>query len=1048
VSANSDVRPTSRPHWFEQHAPSRGVLPARAALRSDAPRLDLSGGWRFRWSPRADVEESFAARSFDDGAWDVISVPGHWQLDPANTDGRWGRPAYTNVQYPFPVDPPFVPDENPTGDYRTSVQLTQAFSDVLAAGGRAVLRFEGVDSAFRVWVDGVEVGRSVGSRLASEFDVTDALRGASDGSPVVVAVRVHQWSSGSYLEDQDMWWLSGIFRDVALLARPAGGVDDVHVHTGYDHVRGTGSLRVEVTGGAGARVLVPDLGLDLAAGEEAVVPVDPWSPESPRLYDAEVVTGSERVRLRLGFTTVAIVPAQDGEWDVFTVNGARTLMRGVNRHEVSADRGRSTTPAEDLADVLLMKQHGVNAVRTSHYPPHPRFLDLCDEHGLWVVDECDLETHGFLFSGWRRNPSDDPAWEAAMVDRMVRTVHRDKNHASVVMWSLGNESGAGRNLAAMARAARALGTGLPLHYEHDWGVPDVDVYSRMYAHQDEVALIAGGREAHLGSDEALAGGGLSAGPRDDAADARRRRMPFVQCEYVHAMGLGPGGVAEYQELFESSTRCMGGFVWEWIDHGLRQVVVAADGTARERWAYGGDFGEVVHDGNFVADGLLFPDRSPSPGLLDVAAAYAPVKLEAAGAAGSEAVRVTNRYDVRRLGDGRVALRWTREDDGVEVASGALDVPDLAPWESAEVPLPAEALTDAAAAVGDGRAAERWVTVTAVTTVDEGWAAAGHVIGSGQVALGPSAGEPAPVPSSSGAGAGAGASAAAPVRRGSEVLLGGAIFDAATGALLHLGSLPVHGLRLDLWRAPTDNDEGENGHLADLWRAAGLHHLQHQVRSVEVDDDALVVTARVAPPVHSHGVLVTYRWSAAPAAGPGDRVAGPAAGVRLDVDVQPQGEWTVPWPRVGVRLHLPRAVERATWFGRGPGEAYPDTGLATQVSLFTASIEGLQTPYVMPQENGHRAGVRWLELTGAPGRTAGLRVEGAPTTGFTARRWTTEQLAAARHDAELVAGPDVVVTLDAALHGTGTASCGPGVLPAYELTAEPRSFAVVLRELPS
>ncbi|TXR52263.1 glycoside hydrolase family 2 TIM barrel-domain containing protein [Quadrisphaera setariae] len=1033
MSANSDVRE----HWFEQHDPSQGVLPARAALRSDAPELDLSGDWRFRWSPHADVEESFAQPGFDDSAWDLLAVPGHWQLAPQNTDGRYGRPAYTNVQYPFPVDPPFVPDENPTGDHRVVVVVPDDLAAVVAAGGRAVLRFEGVDSAFRVWVDGTEVGRSVGSRLVSEIDVTDHLPSA--GEQVVLAVRVHQWSSGSYLEDQDMWWLSGIFRDVRLLGRPAGGVDDVHVHAGYDHATGTGSLRVEVVTAAGgtttARVLVPELGLDLAPGEDAVVPVDPWSAESPRLYDAEVATATERVRLRIGFRTVAIVPSTTGDWDVFTVNGARTLMRGVNRHEVSADRGRSTTPAEDLADVLLMKQHGVNAVRTSHYPPHPRFLDLCDEHGLWVVDECDLETHGFWYNSWRRNPSDDPAWEAPMVDRMVRTVHRDKNHASVVMWSLGNESGVGRNLSAMARAAREVGTGLPLHYEHDWGFHDVDVYSRMYASHAEVERIARGAEAHLGSDEAMEQDGQTAGPRDDAADARRRRLPFVQCEYVHAMGLGPGGVAEYQDLFESSDRVMGGFVWEWIDHGLRQV---ADG--RERWAYGGDFGEVTHDGNFVADGLLFPDRTPSPGLLDVAVAYAPVKVvPAAGApAGAPAVTVTNRYDVRDLSG--VSLRWVREDDGEEVASGELVTPDLAPWASADVALPAEALVPARG--GTGRQLERWVTVTAVSRKDEPWAAAGHVLGSGQVALDP-------LPSSSSSTTAAGAAAAEPVRRGADLVLGGASFDARTGALHRLGGLPVHGLRLDLWRAPTDNDEGENGKIADAWREAKLHQLTHQVREVRVDGGSLVVTTRVAPPLHDHGVLATFRWTALEPGGAGG--AGGAA-VRLDVHVQPQGEQSLPWPRLGVRLHLPRALDRVAWFGRGPGEAYPDTGLAARVGRFSASVAELQTPYVMPQENGHRADARWLELTGGElvgsPRTSGLRVEGTPTTGFTARRWTTEELAAARHDAELVPGPDLVVTLDAALHGTGTASCGPAVLPQYVLHPAERSFSVVLRELPA
>ena len=1019
----ADVDATGDPsaqRWYEQHLPTRGALPARAHLRGDAPALDLSGPWRFRLSPRADVGEGFAAPAFDDSAWDVLPVPSHWQLQgQATGDAPYGAPAYTNVRYPFPVDPPRVPDQNPTGDHRRTFAVPHDVAAVLAAGGRAVLRFEGVDSAFRAWVDGTEVGRSVGSRLPVELDVTDALARGGAGDEHVVAVRVHQWSSGSYLEDQDMWWLSGIFRDVTLLARPAGGIDDVAVRAGWDAAAdggGAGTLQVDVTvrDGEAARVLVPELGVDVAAGEEVVLPdARPWSAESPRLYDAEVVTDAERVALRVGFRTVAIV---DG---VFTVNGAPVRLRGVNRHEISPDRGRATTEEEDRRDVALMKAHHVNAVRTSHYPPHPRFLDLCDQAGLWVVDECDYETHGFEPLGWVGNPSDDPAWRDALVDRMARTVHRDKNHPCVVVWSLGNEAGTGANLAAMARAARAIDASRPLHYEGDQACPDVDVWSRMYAPHDEVAAIA--RHAEPALD-------------DPGADARRRAMPFVQCEYAHAMGNGPGGLAEYQEIFESSDRCMGGFVWEWADHGLRQR--GPDGRAR--WAYGGDFGEVVHDGSFVADGLVLPDRTPSPGLLDVAAVFAPVRLEAAGdgpggaggadrASGADgaqpALRVSNRYDLRSL-EG-VVLRWELEADGVAVAAGEVDAPALAPRTSATVPLPDAALADAPG--------ERWVTVTAVDPDPSAWAP--RVLGVGQVPLDAPA---ALIAHATGA--------AGPVRRGPDVLLGGAVLDATTGALRALGDLEVGAPVLDLWRAPVENDLGgfDGPPVAGRWRAVGLDRLTHRVLSVEVGEDALTVVTRVAPAASDLAALATLRWTA----------AGTAA-VRLDVDVAVEGEWPCPWPRVGLRLHLPRALGRVAWFGRGPGEAYPDTGLATRVSRFVSTVEDLQTPYVVPQENGHRAGARWLELRDddwlggdlSGGAGSGLRVEADPTIGFTARRWTSETLDAARHDAELVEGGDVVLTLDDAVHGVGTAACGPGVLPAHVLHPGPRSFSLVLRELP-
>lgn len=961
--------------WFEDRFPVRGLLPARAWLHSDAPSLDLSGSWRFRHATRPDLPTDFADPAHPDAHWDTLPVPSHWQLH------GYGAPAYTNVQYPFPVDPPHVPDENATGDYRRTFRLPDGF---LADGARAVLRFEGVDSAARVWLNGAEAGRTVGSRLPAELDVTDLLRPDAEN---VLAVRVHQWSSASYLEDQDMWWLSGIFREVRLLSRPPGGLDDVFVHAGYDPAAGAGTLRVQTS--APGRVRVPELGIDAAAGEQVwIEAVEPWSAEVPRLYDAEVVADAgERVRVRVGFRTVAIV---DG---VFTVNGRPIKLRGVNRHEFSPDRGRAVTREEMLADVLLMKRHNVNAVRTSHYPPHPAFLDLCDEYGLWVVDECDLETHGFWLNDWRNNPTGDRRWEPAFVDRMRRTVERDKNHPSVVMWSLGNESGTGGNLAAMASWARERDPSRPLHYEHDWSVPDVDVYSRMYATHAEVAAIATRREE----------------PLDDAdADRRRRAMPFVQCEYAHAMGNGPGGLLEYQELFESSPRCMGGFVWEWIDHGLRQ----RDDQGRQRFAYGGDFGEPLHDANFVADGLLFPDRTPSPGLLDLATVVSPVRIGAEGTG----VRVTNRYDVRDLA--HVAFRWALQADGEPVAEGALDVPALAPGESAVVALPP------AAALAGSRPGERWVTVTAALAHDERWAPAGHVVGRGQVRL---ADGPArtPVPDA--------AWSAGTRRTGSQVQVGPAVLDATTGRLLRVGDVDVlRSPRLDLWRAPTDNDAGAHGEPVEpVWRQVGLDRLQHRTISVGVDEGGVSVRGRVAPARTDWGVAVSYRWSA----------AGPE-GVRLGVTVRPERDLPCPLPRLGLRLAVPHWLDTVTWFGRGPGEAYPDTGYATWVGRFTRTVDQLQTPYVMPQENGSRAQVRWATLLDAGG--AGLRVEGEPTVDLTVRRWSTEQLDSARHTAELADEGLLWVNLDVAQQGIGTASCGPGVLPQHRLAASATSFSAVLR----
>ncbi|MET7461048.1 glycoside hydrolase family 2 TIM barrel-domain containing protein [Nonomuraea sp. NPDC005501] len=922
--------------------PGSGRLAPRAALRSDAPSLDLNGTWRFRLSPTAAVPEDFADPGHDDSAWDELPVPSHWPLH------GHGAPAYTNVSYPFPIDPPHVPTENPTGDYRRAFDLPEGWS-----GGR--LRFEGVESYARVWLNGHELGFTTGSRLAAEFDAGPYLRPGRN----VLAVRVHQWSAASYLEDQDMWWLPGIFRDVTLTRSTA----DVFVRASYEDGRGTLSFD-----GPGL-LSVPELGVDgLEPGTPVTLDVEPWTAETPRLYDAAVACPGETVRLRVGFRTISI---EDG---VLLANGRPLLLKGVNRHEFHPEHGRAVPYETMRQDVLLMKRHNVNAVRTSHYPPHPDFLDLCDELGLWVVDECDLETHGFGQVAWRANPTDDPRWAEAYLDRMRRTVERDKNHPSVIMWSLGNEAGVGRNLAVMADWTRERDPSRPIHYEGDWSCANADVYSRMYAGHAEVEAIGRGTEDPL---------------PDPELDARRRRMPFMQCEYAHAMGLGPGGLAEYQELFERYPRLAGGFVWEWIDHGLAHPEL--------EYAYGGDYGEPVHDGNFVIDGLVFPDRTPSPGLLDLKKVFEPVRF----AFGDGIVRVSGGYGFRDLS--HLDFHATVEADGEPLTRFTLDVPA----GGGEVKLPD---------LPEG-AGERWLTVRAVLAADEPWAEAGHEVAWGQTRLAPAgnaAGDPAPR---------AGASVS-PVTVAGEIAVGGGRFDAGSGRLVRLFGLDVDGPRLELWRAPTDNDR--YGGLAAAWREAGLHRLTHRVDEVAVPEpDGLVVRTRVAPAATDAGMRVTYRWAAA-----GD-------GLTLTVEVEPEGEWAGPIPRLGVVMALPGDLGDVTWFGRGPGEAYPDTGMAARVGRWSATVEELQTPYVRPQENGHRAEVRWATLTGSGGR--GVRVAGDPVFGLTARRWSTADLERARHRPDLVPGDRVHVNLDLAQHGIGTASCGPGTLPAYELRPEPASF---------
>jgi beta-galactosidase len=476
------------------------------------------------------------------------------------------------------------------------------------------------------------------------------------------------------------------------------------------------------------------------------------------------------------------------------------------------------------------------------------------------------------------------------------------------------------------------------------------------------------------------------------------------------MGNGPGGLGEYQELFEAHRRCQGGFVWEWIDHGIRQRT--PDG--REYFAYGGDFGEELHDGNFVCDGLLLPDRTPSPGLAELKAVVQPVRLT--GDAGS--VRITNGHDFADLA--HLDFRWTHQVDGETTAEGLLAVPPLAPGESAELKLPEP---PPAAPTG-----EAWWTVSAVLAAGTAWAEAGHEVAWAQFRAAPAPAARAPRPT------------AAPHRDGAALRLGPGVFDAATGVLRALGGLTVRGPRLDVWRAPTDNDAmmlaRTEDRLAERWRRIGLHRMRHRTDEVRLDERELVVRTRVAPAATDLGLRTVYRWSS-------DGVR-----LRLVVEVEPEGEWPVPLPRLGVGLAVPAALGRVRWFGGGPGEAYPDSRRAARLGSWESTVDGLQTPYVMPQENGSRIGVRRAVLGGAAGGP-GLRIDGEPEFALTARRWTTEQLAEARHTADLEPDPDWIhLGLDHAHHGLGSASCGPGVLPAHRLEAAPARFALTFTEVPA
>lgn len=1032
---------SASPDWenlsvLERHrlAPRAYYIPygsEAAALVADRAASDrflpLNGIWQFHYAPTpAQAPAGFAAEAFDASAWDALAVPSCWQMH------GYGIPHYTNVQYPFPADPPHIPTENATGSYRRTFTLPEAWR-----GSQVYLRFEGVDSAFHLYVNGAEVGYSQGSRLPAEFDVTPFVR----PGPNVVAVRVYRWSDASYIEDQDMWWLSGIFRDVYLLARPQTHLYDVTVRTALDPGQQEASLALRVsvwghaapwTGTCHARLWDADMrpvgettvavdvpGTTAASGGTASagatsapgpsttlalsLPVPsphPWSAEDPYVYHLSLTLRDaaghsvEVIAQRVGVRSVEIKAG------LLLVNGRRVLFRGVNRHEHHPDLGRALPLQHMIDDLLLMKRHNINAVRTSHYPDDPRFYDLCDRYGLYVIDETDLECHGMGQAGDGNRLSNDSAWMAAYVERMQRMVQRDKNHPCVVLWSLGNESGFGRNHVAMADWVHANDPTRPVHYEGDRHAEAADVFSTMYTHVDEM---------------------IKLGQRTDL------QKPHIMCEYAHAMGNGPGGLKEYQEAFYTYPRLQGAFVWEWMDHGIRGR--AADG--QPYFAYGGDFGDQPNDGNFVIDGLVSPDRVPSPGLTEYKKVIEPARIKAVDLAAGR-LQVHNLHDFISLD--HLRLVWTLEVDGRPVASGSLDVDGIPAGTSAErtihglptiVPGPA------------------YLNVSLVLDRETPWAKPGHEVAWAQFEWNPGAfvvpvGTPADRTSYSSDGVSCADDGLTLTVRAADATL---VFDKTHGRLTSWTSNGVpllhSGPILDFWRAPTDNDI--RGSLRE-WRQTRVDRLQQRIDDLSwsaADGGHHVrieVRARIAPPSLAWGIACTYTYTVA---GNGD--------LQIDVSGTPEGEKAPrTLPRIGMALALPPHFDRVAWFGRGPGEAYADSHLANRFGLYRKTVDELYTPYVFPQENGNRSDVSWVTFTNPLG--LGLRAAGTPKLNFSAHRFTAQDLTAAAHTCDLAPRDFVTVHLDLAQHGLGTASCGPDVLPQYQLLTAPFAFSVRLSPL--
>lgn len=1011
--------------------PFADVGPALTLDRTRSPYFKLlNGNWKFHWVGKPDDRPlNFFETGFRDADWATIPVPSCVELQ------GYGIPIYSNVKYPHPANPPFIDHAyNPVSSYRHAFEISKEWLE-----RRTILRFQGVYSAFYVWINGQRVGFSKDSKGPAEFDISPFLREGSN----IIAVEVYRWCDGSYLEDQDMFRFSGIFRDVSLVSMPLTGIEDVAITTEFEapplRLReggwGEGNAWVKAavrTHGSDSYVAEMSLfdadgtliGTTSGEGELRVPVQNPrlWSAEHPNLYTATVslrAPGTQGVpgevmdvrSFRVGFRQV--------EWKdgVFMVNGRPVKIKGVNRHEHDPDTGRTITRARMEEDARLMKQFNINAVRCSHYMNDEHWYDVCDRYGLYVIDEANIESHGMGYD-WDKTLGNQPIWEKAHLDRTERLVQCHKNHASIIMWSLGNEAGPGCNFAATAAYIHDADPTRPVHYERYSEVCDVD--SVMYPTVDYVY-------------------------EQGRIDTKK---PFFVCEYAHAMGNAVGNLKEYWEAFESSPRNMGGCIWDFVDQGLRvplpgspheacgEKIAECGGGIPKPWerdwyyAYGGDFDDQPNDGPFSGDGIVMPDRQIMPKTWEVKKIYQNVGLVKAEWHNDNAevngtnLSVQNNFPFTNLSE--FIVRWTIEEDGTEIRSG------VASWD---VP----ALSTAKCALEWGSimpkpGAEYLLRVSFHLHADTVWGESGHEVAWQQFPL-------------------TIAAPLTPARREGAVHLqedaccfhvSGAEFsaavDRATGALCSLKyggeDRLIEGLRLNVFRAFVDND---NWIQRDFW-ASGLSRMAH--RAVSIAAHAEHGGAKITARIDCRGFKGTGFWHTVTYNFLADGT------VVMDNHIEPVGDLPV-LPRIGLIGHFADDLDTFTWYGRGPLDSYPDRKEAMDVGRYAARTADLYQEYLRPQENGNREDVRWATLTNARGE--GLWFGSDSKFSANAQRFTPEEIDASRNEngeprklIPLIPRGDVVLTLDVAQLGLGGASCGPRPLAEYLIPAGPRTWRVILR----
>ncbi len=979
----------------------------------------LNGPWKFNYVPRPEQRPvDFYKVGYDASAWKEIPVPSNWQVI------GYGTPYYRNFGYTIKKDWPRVMSEppreytayeerNPVGSYLREFEVPASWS------GRSIfLTFDGVDSAFFLWVNGERVGYGVNSRNAAEFDVTRNVKPGRN----LVAVEVYRYSAGTYLEDQDMWRLSGIFRNVTLWSAPPVHVRDFFVRTDLDaHYRdatlvatakvrnyGRGAaarraLRVQIyspdgrpVAGATATAPVPAL----ASGDEATVSVraavrspSKWTAETPSLYTTvftllEAGRPVELLSARTGFRKIEIVGRQ------FLVNGVPIKLKGANRHEHWPDVGHAITEAQMIRDLEVLKQGNVNHVRTSHYSDDPRWYELCDEWGIWLVAEANVECHGYM------NVLDrEPAYEAAVVDRNVANAESFKNHPSIIMWSLGNENGRGSNFLAAMKAVKAVDATRPVHYE-PFGTGQnnpADVDSRMYTAPAEVEKIA--------NDPTLT-------------------RPFYMCEYAHAMFNSMGAIGEYNDLFDKYPTLLGGAIWEWQDQGLYN----RRDPRRPYIAYGGGFGEVPNDHYFIHKGVVFSDRSPKPHYPEMKRVYQWIGLAADDLAHGR-IRVKNKYQFVRLTG--VTSTWTITEDGVEIARGPIRLPALKPGQESVLTLPARVDR-----VRPG--AEYFLNVSIVLAHDERWAKRGYEIASAQFTL--------PVAAPAATAAPALDKPLAVTENEREIRVKGdafsVVFDRTTGTISALERDGTNllaeggGTRLHLWRAPHRNDDMWAYRSWDRYGVTALAWTPVSVTATTVSSGVVRVQAVVrATGKEGFGLTHTATYT----------VFGDGA-LLVDNDVKPEGT-RIPLARIGVRLVLDRRLDRFDFLGRGPLENYADRKRGFDVGLYGTSVRDQMTGYEKPMESGNHEDVRWASLTGTGVPGLVVHAHGGLLQA-SASLYTDEQMMPIEYKVDLPQPTTTTLIVSSKTLGVGTNGCGPRPLDQYMVWSDAARFSYVLRLLPA